>query len=114
MLKKILFPVVLMLITLACSPRITTNVKSENTGTSVALYNKLVEKVEAFEKAPSDYLFVMDGYLVAPEKVEKLKELNPSDLIVVEVLSQQAARAIYGKEARENTVLINTRNMNSK
>jgi hypothetical protein len=46
--------------------------------------------------------------------VYELKELKPSDLTVVEILKHHTAKAIYGGEARENTVLINTRNMNSK
>ncbi|TPE43591.1 hypothetical protein [Pontibacter mangrovi] len=104
-----------MLTIIACSPIISsTTAKSESTVTSKALRERLMEKVEAFEKTQSEYLFVLDGYLVAPHEVAKLKELKPSDLIVVEVLSQQAAKAIYGDEAKENTVLINTSNMNSK
>ena len=114
-MKKFLFPLALMLTIIACSPKISsTTAKSESTVTSKALHERLIEKVESFEKTPSDYLFVLDGYLVAPQEVVKLKELKPSDLIVVEVLKHHTAKAIYGNEAKENTLLINTRNMNSK
>lgn len=116
MLKKILLAVALMIIALACTPKVNSNTtaKPESTGTTTALYEKLVEKVEAFEKAPSEFLFVKDGYLVVPQEVVKLKELKPSDLTAVEVLNHHAAKAIYGDEAKENMVLINTRNMNSR
>lgn len=114
-IKKLLIPAALMLLTVACSPRVSPKATtSYNADRAVALHGKLVEKVEAYTKAPSEYLFVMDGYLVDPQEVAKLKELKPSDLIVVEVLSLQAAKAIYGDKAREHTVLINTRNMNSR
>jgi hypothetical protein len=114
-IKKFLIPAVLLLVTVSCSQRVSQQATtSHDADSSVALHGKLVEKVEANAKAPSEYLFVMDGYLVDPQEVAKLKELKPSDLIVVEVLSLQAARAIYGNKAKENTVLINTRNMNSR
>ncbi|MEJ8802159.1 hypothetical protein [Pontibacter sp. H249] len=114
-IKKFLIPAVLMLAAASCSPRVSQQATTSHDADSAAtLHEKLVEKVEAYTKAPSDYLFVMDGYLVDPEEVAKLKELKPSDLIVVEVLSLQAAKAIYGDKAKENTVLINTRNMNSR
>ncbi|MBJ6118109.1 hypothetical protein JAO76_07905 [Pontibacter sp. BT310] len=114
-IKKLLIPAVLMLVTVSCSPRVNQNATiSHYSENALALHEKLVEKVEACANAPSEYLFVMDGYLVDPQEVAKLKELKPSDLIAVEVLSLQAAKAIYGDKAKEHTVLINTRNMNSR
>lgn len=80
----------------------------------MALHALLTEKITAFEREPASYLFVMDGILVATSKVRKLKQLAPADLTAVVVLNSKTAKAIYGAEARENTVIINTRSMQSK
>ena len=114
-MNKLFLLIALALTIIACSPKLSrTTATSKSTVTSKTLHERLIEKVELFEKTPSDYLFVLDGYLVAPHEVAKLKELNHSDLIVVEVLKHHTAKTIYGDEAKENTVLINTRNMNSR
>ncbi|MFA1771132.1 hypothetical protein ACD591_07505 [Rufibacter glacialis] len=78
------------------------------------LFDSLLERLKAYEQAPSTFLFVKDGLLMAEEEVTKLKALNPSELVDVVVLKEEAAKAIYGSAARETTVLINTRNISNK
>ncbi|RNI26901.1 hypothetical protein [Rufibacter latericius] len=75
------------------------------------LFLSLVEHVNAFEKSPSEYLFVKDGILVDAKDVIRLKELPPSVLISIDSLKLNAAvKEIYGDAARENTILITTHN----
>ena len=80
----------------------------------MALHAKLTKEITAFEREPTAYLFVMNGILVTANEVSKLKQLEPSELTAVEVLRTKTAKAIYGDEARENTVIINTRSRHSK
>lgn len=75
------------------------------------MHKLLLEKIAGYELAPSHYLFVKDGVLVQGEEVLNLKQLRSSDLIAVETLKYDAAKAIYGNETKEVTVLINTKGL---
>ncbi|MBC3541389.1 hypothetical protein H7U12_16970 [Rufibacter sp. H-1] len=86
--------------------KVTTN--SQKAKLKQQLFNSLLDRLKAYEQAPSTYLFVKDGFLVVEEEIAKLKNLHPSDLVDVVVLKEEAAKAIYGSAAKENTVLINT------
>ncbi|WP_207436006.1 hypothetical protein [Sabulibacter ruber] len=78
------------------------------------LFDSLLERLRAYEHAPSTFLFVKDGFPMNEEDIAKLRDLAPSELLDVVSLKVEAAKAIYGSAARENTVLINTRSTGNK
>lgn len=85
-------------------------ITSKAAAKQIKMHNLLLEKIAGYEQAPSKYLFVKDGVLVQGKEVANLKQLQSAELAAVEVMPLDAAKAIYGSEAKEITVLINTKN----
>ncbi|MBR10341.1 MAG: hypothetical protein CMP48_27905 [Rickettsiales bacterium] len=75
-------------------------------------YSELQEHLKSAKEKPSEYLFVLNGVVLNDSTKSQLNDLNKSDVSVVEKVSESAAKTIYGEDARPNTIIVNTTNLN--
>lgn len=73
------------------------------------LYNKLQQYLKGALGNEDDYFFVLDGIPINEGNVEKLFELEPQEITVVEEITAKAAAVIYDTTPRKYTILINTK-----
>ncbi|MEQ9217533.1 MAG: hypothetical protein RLO17_05790 [Cyclobacteriaceae bacterium] len=76
------------------------------------IYEKLQQHLKNYVDNESDYLFVLDGIVITENNVEKLFELEPLEITVVEELTEKAAAVIYDTPPKKYTILINTKRDN--
>ncbi len=74
-------------------------------------YSELQVYIKASKEQPEDFIFVLNGIVFNDSTQRKLSELNVSDIAVVKKINQPAAKAIYGNDARPNTIIINTKSL---
>ena len=78
------------------------------------LYKKLQDYLKNATGNSGDFLFVLDGILIDETNLDKLVELNYSEIEIVEQISEAAAKTIYGDKAKPNTILVTTHKMAKK
>ena len=72
-------------------------------------YSQLQDHIEDAKERPKDYLFVLNGVVLNESSQSKLSELESADIVAVEKVSEPAAKAIYGAQAKPQTIIINTK-----
>ena len=72
-------------------------------------YSQLQDHIEEAKERPGDYLFVLDGVILDEYAQNKLSELEAADIAAVEKVSKPTAEAIYGAQAKPQTIIINTK-----
>lgn len=73
------------------------------------LYDKLQQYLKDAMGNENDYLFVLDGILINEDNIERLFELEPQEITVVEEITEKAAAVIYDTPPKKYTILINTK-----
>lgn len=73
-------------------------------------YRQLQAYIENAQERPEDFLFVLNGVILNDSTQSKLSELEAKDIAVVEKVSEPAAKAIYGAQAKPQTIIVNTKN----
>ena len=71
-------------------------------------YNKLQDYLKSASGSEDDFLFVLNGVLIDETNIDQLLELDYAEIEIVQLITEQSAKTIYGDQAKPNTILVTT------